>query len=97
MRRFQLHRDHDITGVSGPGVVADGVLFPDGTGPFVEITRVGRWTYEVSEVIADPSIWLRMTGDLVWGRRRAQRRALKRLAQYRRDQQRRSDVKRVTG
>lgn len=30
MRRFQLHRDQDITGVSGTGVVADGVLFPDG-------------------------------------------------------------------
>jgi len=30
MRRFQLHRDQDVTGVSGTGVVADGVLFPDG-------------------------------------------------------------------
>ena len=30
-RRFQLQRDTDVTGVSGTGVVADGVLWPDGT------------------------------------------------------------------
>jgi hypothetical protein len=38
-RRFELHRDRDVTGVSGPGVVADGaqyaepftLLLPDGT------------------------------------------------------------------
>jgi hypothetical protein len=30
-RRFELHRDTDISGVSGTGVVADGVQFPDGT------------------------------------------------------------------
>lgn len=30
-RRFQLHRDTDVTGVSGSGLVADGVLWPDGT------------------------------------------------------------------
>ncbi|MCT9932427.1 hypothetical protein N5079_19690 [Planotetraspora sp. A-T 1434] len=30
-RRFQLHRDQDISGVSGTGIVADGVLWPDGT------------------------------------------------------------------
>jgi hypothetical protein len=29
LRRFELHRDEDITGVSGTGVVADGVAFPD--------------------------------------------------------------------
>lgn len=28
MKRFQLHRDHDITGVSGAGVIADGMVFP---------------------------------------------------------------------
>lgn len=27
MRRFQLHRDVDATGVSGVGIVADGVEF----------------------------------------------------------------------
>lgn len=30
MRRFELHRDVDETGVSGTGVVADGVDFEDG-------------------------------------------------------------------
>jgi hypothetical protein len=29
-RRFQLVRHHDVTGVSGTGIVADGVLWPDG-------------------------------------------------------------------
>jgi hypothetical protein len=31
MRLFQLHRDTDITGVSGTGIVADGIEWPDGT------------------------------------------------------------------
>ena len=31
MKRFQLKRHHDVSGVSGVGVVADGVLFSDGT------------------------------------------------------------------
>lgn len=31
MRRFQLVRDEDLTGVSGTGIVVDGVEFPDGT------------------------------------------------------------------
>ncbi|MFC8267825.1 hypothetical protein ACFUIZ_19140 [Streptomyces cinereoruber] len=30
-RRFRLQRHTDVTGVSGTGVVADGVLWPDGT------------------------------------------------------------------
>ena len=30
-RRFQLHRDADPSGISGTGVVADGVEWPDGT------------------------------------------------------------------
>lgn len=30
-RRFQLDRSVDVTGASGVGVVADGVLWPDGT------------------------------------------------------------------
>ncbi|WP_329177826.1 hypothetical protein [Streptomyces sp. NBC_01477] len=30
-RRFYLDRDTDISGVSGTGHVADGVLWPDGT------------------------------------------------------------------
>lgn len=30
MRLFELHRDADATGVSGTGVVAEGVLFSNG-------------------------------------------------------------------
>lgn len=30
MRRFQLHRDSDVTGVSGTGIVAEGVEFSNG-------------------------------------------------------------------
>lgn len=30
-RRFELHRDTDVSGVSGTGVVADGILWPDGS------------------------------------------------------------------
>ncbi|MET7525656.1 hypothetical protein ACFYSJ_26200 [Streptomyces sp. NPDC005248] len=29
--RFHLHRTEDITGISGTGTVAGGVIFPDGT------------------------------------------------------------------
>jgi len=29
-RRFQLVRSRDVSGVSGTGIVADGVQFPDG-------------------------------------------------------------------
>ena len=31
MRRFELHRDTDVSGISGTGVVAEGVEFSDGT------------------------------------------------------------------
>lgn len=31
MRRFELHRDQDASGVSGTGVVAQGIQFDDGT------------------------------------------------------------------
>ncbi|MBF6548881.1 hypothetical protein [Nocardia brasiliensis] len=31
VRVFELHRDLDVTGFSGVGVVADGVVWPDGT------------------------------------------------------------------
>lgn len=30
-RRFKLHRDVDVSGVSGTGLVAEGVAFSDGT------------------------------------------------------------------
>ncbi|MEV6562931.1 hypothetical protein AB0M22_44940 [Nocardia sp. NPDC051756] len=31
VRVFQLHRDTDVSGFSGVGVVADGCVWPDGT------------------------------------------------------------------
>ncbi len=31
MRRFHLQRDHDVSGVSGVGIVAHGVAFETGT------------------------------------------------------------------
>lgn len=30
MKRFQLHRDVDETGISGTGIVAEGVMFTNG-------------------------------------------------------------------
>ena len=36
-RPFWLQRDHDVTGVSGTGIIAHGVLWPDGTASV-------RWT-----------------------------------------------------
>lgn len=29
MRRFEMHRHNDVSGISGTGVVAEGVLFDD--------------------------------------------------------------------
>jgi len=40
MRRFELHRDQDVSGVSGTGIVAEGVAFSNG-GPVAL-----RWTSE---------------------------------------------------
>lgn len=31
MKTFELHREEDVSGVSGTGVVAEGVEFSDGT------------------------------------------------------------------
>jgi hypothetical protein len=49
MKRFQLARDVDITGVSGVGIVADGVEFPDGA-------TVIRWRGERQSTVVWPSI-----------------------------------------
>lgn len=40
MKRFELHRDVDITGMSGTGVVAEGVAFSDGV---VCMRWLGPW------------------------------------------------------
>lgn len=39
MRRFQLHRDVDETGISGTGVVAEGVEFSNGRVTFTWLTH----------------------------------------------------------
>jgi hypothetical protein len=47
MRRFVLNRDEDLSGVSGTGIVAEGVVFSDGT-------TVLRWlTFRRSTAIYD--------------------------------------------
>ena len=48
-RRFELVRDEDETGVSGVGVVAYGVAFPDGT-------AVLRWDTKVNSTVFYDSI-----------------------------------------
>lgn len=43
-RRFELHRDTDVTGVSGTGVVAEGVAF---TGGVVALRWLSAWPTSV--------------------------------------------------
>jgi hypothetical protein len=49
MRRFQLVRDIDETGVSGTGTVAEGVMFSDGTASI-------RWHGERASTVVWASI-----------------------------------------
>lgn len=49
MKTFQLARDIDVSGISGTGVVADGVVFPDGT-------CVIRWRGGRQSTVVWPSI-----------------------------------------
>lgn len=49
MRRFMLKRHHDVSGVSGTGIVADGVVFPDGV-------TVIRWRGDRQSTVVWPSI-----------------------------------------
>ena len=44
MRRFELHRDHDVSGVSGTGLVAEGALFSDGV-------AVVRWLTDIRSTV----------------------------------------------
>jgi hypothetical protein len=44
VRRFVLRRDEDLTGVSGTGIVAQGVAFDDGP---VAMRWVGEWPTSV--------------------------------------------------
>lgn len=45
MRRFELHRDEDVSGVSGTGLVAEGVAFSD-DGP-VALRWISEWPTSV--------------------------------------------------
>lgn len=49
MRRFNLVRDQDITGVSGTGIVAEGVVFSTG---WVALT----WLTAINSIVFYPSI-----------------------------------------
>ena len=40
MRKFYLLRHEDVNGHSGTGVVAEGVIFDDGTGAFTWLTPI---------------------------------------------------------
>ncbi len=53
-RTFHLQRDTDVTGVSGTGIVADGVEFPDGT-------AVLRWRGEHASTVVWPSVATALT------------------------------------
>ncbi len=57
MRTFTLERDHDVSGVSGIGSVAEGVVFTDGT-------VVIRWTTEDASTVvwADLEAAIRVHG-----------------------------------
>lgn len=48
-RRFELHRDRDLTGISGTGVVAEGVEFTDGT-------VVIRWLGDTPSTVVWPDL-----------------------------------------
>jgi hypothetical protein len=49
VRRFELHRDQDVSGISGTGLVAQGVQFDDGT-------VVIRWRGDRPSTVAWASI-----------------------------------------
>lgn len=45
MRRFELHRDEDETGISGTGRIAQGIQFDDGTAALRWLTHVRSTGY----------------------------------------------------
>lgn len=49
MRNFLLHRDEDVSGVSGTGIVAEGCVFNDGT-------VVLRWRGDWPSIVVRDSI-----------------------------------------
>lgn len=57
MRRFELHRDEDVTGISGSGVVVEGVEFSDGHVALRWMTEPHRstiadYTHGIESVVA---------------------------------------------
>lgn len=65
-RRFHLQRNQDVTGVSGTGVVADGVEFPDGT-----VVLRWRGDHQSTVVWSDVDTAMKVHGhggatELVW-------------------------------
>jgi hypothetical protein len=40
MKKFYLLRHEDVSGCSGTGVVAEGIIFDDGTGAFTWLTKI---------------------------------------------------------
>jgi hypothetical protein len=49
-KRFVLYREEDATGVSGTGVVASGVVWPDGHAAL-------RWKADDCEAASSTSVW----------------------------------------
>ena len=49
-KRFVLYRDEDATGVSGTGVVATGIVWPDGHAAL-------RWKADDREAASSTSVW----------------------------------------
>ena len=56
-KRFILYRHEDETGVSGTGVVATGVVWPDGHAAL-------RWKAEDREAVSSTSVWSSV-GDML--------------------------------
>jgi hypothetical protein len=56
-KRFILYRQHDETGVSGTGVVATGVVWPDGHAAL-------RWKADDREAVSSTSVWSSI-GDML--------------------------------
>lgn len=53
MRRFELYRTEDVSGTSGVGVVAEGVVFSDGSAAMHWLTALSSWAvYQSIEELA---------------------------------------------
>ena len=57
MRTFEVDRTEDVSGVSGLGIVAEGVVFHDGQ---CAVSWFGQ--YHICEVVKDIETWLAVHG-----------------------------------